>query len=292
MKRLDKETFIKKSKEIHNNKFDYSLVEYKNVRTLVKIICPNCGIFEQLPWTHMKGIGCSKCQNLTNEKFIEKSNVKHNNKYEYSLVEVINNKVKVDIICKIHGIFKQRPDSHMRGSGCPICHVENISLRKEKFIKKSNDIHNKTYNYEIVNYIDNKHKVNIICKKHGIFEQRVGQHLSGSGCPICSSSRGEKKIIKLLNKRNIEFERQKKFNECKNKRELIFDFYLPKYNLCIEFNGKQHYESVEHFGGNKSLEYTKKNDSIKKSFCENNNIKLLVISYKEKIEDVLIKFFN
>lgn len=79
MKRLNTEIFIEKSRKIHNNKYDYSLVDYKNVRTLVKIICPNCGVLEQLPWTHMKGIGCAKCYCLTNNKFIEKSKKIHDN---------------------------------------------------------------------------------------------------------------------------------------------------------------------------------------------------------------------
>ena len=90
MKKLSKEDFIEKSKNIHNNKFNYDLVDYKNVRTPVKIICPNCGEFEQLPWTHMKGIGCAKCNILTTKKFIERSNKIHNNFYNYNKSIIID----------------------------------------------------------------------------------------------------------------------------------------------------------------------------------------------------------
>ena len=90
MKKLSKEEFIEKSKNIHNNKYDYSLVDYKNTRTPVKIICPICGEFEQLAHSHTQGRGCPKCCLLTTEKFIERSNKIHKNIYKY---KINNNKI-------------------------------------------------------------------------------------------------------------------------------------------------------------------------------------------------------
>ena len=142
MRKINKEIFINKSKIIHGEKFDYTLVDYKNVRTKVKIICSNCGVFEQLPWVHMKGNGCSKCQNLTKETFINNSTKVHGYKYNYDKVDITNNKTKIIIECKEHGFFKQTPAAHMRGQGCYNCFIKRKTLTNDDFINKSNQIHN------------------------------------------------------------------------------------------------------------------------------------------------------
>jgi hypothetical protein len=114
-------SFIQKSIEKHGNKYDYSLVNYINNRTKVRIICPLHGEFEQNPYDHSTGIGCLKCSGkfkFTNEIFIKKSIEKHGNKYDYSLVEYINSVKKVKILCPIHGEFNQSPNCHMGGKGC------------------------------------------------------------------------------------------------------------------------------------------------------------------------------
>ena len=114
---LDTNTFIKKVKQIHGNKYDYSLVEYTNSKTKVKIICNEHGIFEQLLNSHYHH-GCKKCGDKNRTKkikltdFIKKAKEMHGNKYDYSLVEYINNKTKVKIICLDHGIFEQIPQHH------------------------------------------------------------------------------------------------------------------------------------------------------------------------------------
>ena len=92
-----------------------------------------------------------------------------------------------------------------------------------------------------------------------------------------------------MNKNNVDYVRQHKFIGCKFKNKLPFDFYLPKHNICIEYDGRQHFIPVSHFGGEESFEIRKKCDIIKNEFCEKNNIKLFRISYKEMITDDLIK---
>jgi Zn finger protein HypA/HybF involved in hydrogenase expression len=289
MKKLNKDIFIEKSNKIHNNKYNYELVEYKNVRTLVKIICPNCGVFEQLPWTHMKGIGCAKCHLLTKEKFIEKSNMIHNNKYNYDFVKMINNKTKVLIKCEKHGMFEQTPSSHLSGSGCNKCYIESRPLNIKNFINRCQKIHNNRYIYENDKIINNKIKINIICKKHGKFKQTPHHHLNGAGCPKCSLSKGELKIENILKINNIEYVSQHKFDDCKHKQQLKFDFYLPNKNTCIEYNGVQHYESIEYWGGKDGLKYRSNNDIIKENYCKTNNINLIVIKHNENIDDLISK---
>ena len=111
-----------------------------------------------------------------------------------------------------------------------------------------------------------------------------GKHLkegSAISCGCYNSSKGEEKIKEILNKLNINFIQQKTFNDLKYKSNLKFDFFLPKYNYCIEYNGIQHYEPVKYFGGEKSFEEQKKKDSIKREWCKENNIKLIEIPYTD-----------
>lgn len=127
------ETFIAEAKLIHNNQYDYSMTEYKGNKTKVQIICPYHGLFEQSPHHHLNGIGCIKCgfqktkdaRKLPIETFTEKANQLHNDKYDYSKVNYVNTKTKVQIICPNHGLFEQTPNNHLSGKGCQQCKYEN-----------------------------------------------------------------------------------------------------------------------------------------------------------------------
>jgi len=293
--KLTIDDFIKKSIEVHDNKYDYSLVNYKDNKTKIKIICKEHGIFYQSPTNHIKGHGCSKCKNLylsNNDEFIKKANKIHNNKYDYSFVEYKNAKSKVKIKCKHHNlIFDQTPNNHLKGEGCPIC-AGNIKSTTEKFIQESKKIHGEKYDYSLSNYINNLSPITITCKKHGDFKQLPIKHKNGCNCPYCAQeSKGEKVIIKILNNLNIKYIRQMKFSQCKKSRLLPFDFYLPNFSMCIEFDGRQHFEPVSKFGGEKEFQKTKIRDEIKNKYCLDNNIKLLRIKYDQKINEILNETF-
>jgi len=198
--KLTTEIFIERANKIHNNEYDYSLIEYNNYETKIKIICPNHGIFEQSPASHLKGHKCSKCSGkmkYTTDEFIENSEKIHGKKYDYSLVEYKNKNEKVKIICLIHGIFEQSPSSHCIGDGCPSC-SNKFGLSKEEFIKRSNIKHKHKYDYSLTEYKNVTSKVKIICSKHGIFEQVADSHMRGKNCKKCSiESRTEKRTMKL-----------------------------------------------------------------------------------------------
>jgi len=286
--------FIDKSKKIHGDRYYYTLVDYKNVREKVKIICKEHGIFEQIPNDHLQGKGCQMCAGnikLTTDEFIERSNKIHNSKYDYSLVDYKNNNIKVKIICSKHGIFEQQPSHHLNGEGCQKCAYEQVSLKlssnTEEFIEKSKKIHGNKYDYSLVDYKGNNIKIDIICKKHGIFEQMPLSHLRGNGCSNCKNSKGENEIYNYLKNKKIVFETQKFFDGCRNVNPLFFDFYLPKYNICIEYDGIQHFKPVEKFGGIKYLKENKIRDKIKNNYCKNNNINLIRIKYDENIIEKL-----
>jgi very-short-patch-repair endonuclease len=308
---LNKKTtkeFIHDAKKIHNDKYNYSLIEYKGNNIKIKIYCNKCKqFFEQTPHSHLNGSGCPKCgieialekRKLTIDYFIQKAKETHKDKYDYSLVNYINIKTKVKIICSIHGIFEQTPDCHLnRNHNCLKCSIENnklnIRFSNIEYIEKLKKVHGNNYDYSLVDYINSKTKIKIICPIHGIFKQISHSHLKGNGCPKCKRSKGEIKIENFLKENNIKYETQKTFDGCKFIRKLKFDFYLPKYNLCIEFDGQQHFNSYERYGGIKGFNKRKLYDSIKNKFCLDNNINLLRISYTQikNIEKILKEKLN
>lgn len=124
LKRITQVEFIKKSNSIHNDKYDYGLVNYEDRYTKVDIVCPIHGAFSQVPSDHMDGCGCQSCGGtspLTKATFITNAMEHHGIKYDYSLIEIQGANRKVKIVCPIHGLFKQRPADHQRGVGCPAC---------------------------------------------------------------------------------------------------------------------------------------------------------------------------
>jgi hypothetical protein len=281
MKKMTIEEFIEKARKIHGDKYDYSLVEYKNNQTKIKIICPEHGIIEQTPNSHLrhKCFKCSTDKLLSNKiEFIEKARKIHGDKYDYSLVKYEGSHKKIKIICSIHGIFEQMPYTHLIGSGCNNCFAKNKCNSNEEFIKKAKEVHGNKYDYSLIKYENVTKKMKIICEKHGPFEQSASYHLRGIGCPMCRESKGEKKISKFLKSKNIIFEREKRFLNCRNILPLPFDFYLSKYNMCIEFDGKQHF--IQHKKWNNLIDI-KKRDEIKNIYCKKNNIILHRFSYKD-----------
>lgn len=275
-KKRDIEMFQNKSNEIHNNEYD--ILEFTNGNLPVKMKHKICGnIFDQVGFRHLRGNRCPKCYGnvkLSKEDIIERSNKIWNKEYE-----ILSDKVDYDkksrIRHKICGYeYNQMTYSHLLGMGCPKC-AGNEKHTRKSVQEKSNKIHNNEY--EILSEVKNtKSLINIkhiLCGKE--FSQKVDYHISGSTCPYCSSSKGEKHIENILISKNIKFEKQKTFEGCLYKKKLRFDFYLTDYNICIEFDGIQHFESCWYFGGKKAFELQKIKDGIKNEYCQENNIKLV-----------------
>jgi hypothetical protein len=291
--------FVNDSKLIFGEKYSYSLVDYNGNNIKVKIVCPIHGEFEVRPFDHLsKKVGCNKCNNAGISKknnikksIIDRFNKKHKNFYDYSLVDYDGTDKKVIIICPIHGEFKQTPHHHLSGSGCPECKGVK-QLTTDSFIKKAKEIHGDSYDYSKVNYVNNRTKVKIICPIHGVFEQSPNDHLNKkTGCPICLESGGENIIREFLIKNNINYKYEKRFLNCRNILPLPFDFYLPDFNICIEYDGRQHFEPIGHWGGKKTFIEIQKRDKIKTEFCIKNNIKLIRINYNDNIQDKLKRIY-
>lgn len=243
-----------------------------------------------------------KNKKLSTEEFIQRSkDVFGDTIYDYSLTEYFNMNTKVKIKCHVHDeLFFQNPGNHLnKFNGCPKCKIESNKLlhisqtyTTEEFVEKASKIHKNQYDYSFVKYKNSQTFIDIKCPRHGMFKQMPYSHLSGFRCPHCNESKGEKQIVEILEKSKIKFIRQYKFDGCKHKYRLRFDFFLPDFNSCIEFDGKQHFIAIDKFGGTESLKYIQLIDSIKTNYCKSNNINLLRISYKEDISIVLNQYIE
>lgn len=292
-KKLTTEEFIKKSQAKHGDSYDYSKSVYINSKSKVKIICKKHGEFLQTASDHyLSGCGCQKCDPtsiLGNDKFIEKARLVHGDKYDYSDIEYgKDNYEKILIICNKHGEFLQTPWAHMRGQGCPDCSPNNKKSNTEDFITKSDMKHFGLYDYSQVEYKTKRDKVKIICSKHGVFEQKAYVHLQGHGCPVCNNSKLERYLRNILLEHRIDFEQNKKYDDCRNKLSLPFDFYLSNFNCLVECDGIHHREPIKHFGGEDRFNYQKNNDEIKNKWCFDNNILLYRVNNFREIDKLII----
>ena len=238
----------------------------------------------------------NKAKRLSTQQFIEKAKVLHGEKFDYSVTEYVNATTKIKIVCREHGEQEILPQHHIHSKsyGCPMCGKQAINRQKqfttEEFIAKVSHIEN--ISFEKTVYKSKREKVIVTCNIHGDYETRAEMLLKGCGCPKCKSSKGEEIIQKILTDLNINFISQMTFPGCIKTKKLKFDFYVPTLNLCIEFDGRQHFESVEYWGGEEGLKRRQESDRIKTEFCQKNKINLLRISYLENIREKLIGIIN
>ena len=296
--------FIKESNLIHKNTYTYEKTDYINNKFKVIITCIKHGDFKQSPSSHLKGHGCKQCANeQTSEKlslnsrleFVNKVRLIHNDFYLYDKVVYLSSKEMVLITCKEHGDFPQTPSNHLRGHGCPKCNKRKRKFNSE-FIEQASLVHNNKYSYPDINYIKAKTEVTIKCEVHGNFKQLPFNHLSGSGCPKCKMSKGEINIINSLEKLNIKFETQYKFDDCRFRYRLPFDFavFINGNIGLIEFHGEQHYKAIPFFNKNNKFEELKIRDEVKLNYAITKNIKLLIIPFNQidNIDELIGKFIN
>lgn len=294
--------FVERAVEIHKDEegkpiYDYSLVEYKNTMTKVKIKCKKGHIFEQTPNHHLSGHGCDMCVRgvwiMNTKQFIEESNKIHDGKYDYSKSVFRGMNEKVTIICPEHGEYEQVVICHTTNKrGCLECGQIKAGLENrktvEEFIEEASKVHKYIkYDYSRVheNYRTRNDKVWIGCYTcKTFFEQRVQDHLTGYGCKNCKTKSA---IIfyAFLREEFGEsmFETEVKFDECKYIHHLPFDYYSKELNLIIELDGRQHMEEVNIFRD--TLEERQMKDFIKMKYLEKMNISLIRIFQEDVYEN-------
>jgi hypothetical protein len=253
------EDFIAQSKKVHGNKFDYSLVEYIGAHKKVKIICKDHDMFEQTPTKHLNSkYACKLCRNeglnklfsSNTDQFITKATKIHGSQFDYSLVDYINQKTKVKIICKDHGMFEQTPSNHLfQKYGCLQCAIDTKKMSNSSFIEIATKKHKGIYDYSLVN--TKTKKVKIICKIHGIFEQGKCHHLEGHGCLHCAIDNNNVgtnerlwfgPYLETLYSGDII---KQYIVSYEDGRRHFIDFYIPSRNLCIEYDENYHTSQKE-----------------------------------------------
>ena len=277
----------------------------------ISIICPTHGKVITNTELFLKNKLCGKCsrkelttqrhretleqrQNLLYDKIIKSCNDKG-----YTLLseknEIINNTTYIKYICPKHGEKLIRINNLINGRGCPECATEK---RRSMYQLSPNEVEDKikAFGGIVLNkedYINNTTKnLKIICNNCGkVFLTSLRNYVQHEGqvCETCAKieSMGERKVRHYLEKNHINYERQKKYPDCRNINPLPFDFFLPESNTIIEFDGRQHFEETGMFTS--SLKETKFHDSIKNNYCKENNIYLIRIPYWDysKIDNIL-----
>lgn len=189
--RKGKSHFLKKFKEAHGDKYDYSLAGCDLTgKDFIKILCKDHGVFEQQVMSHALGFGCQKCGGVhrhDTKSFIKISNKVHKGRYDYSKVVYVNNRTKVLIGCPVHGIFEQAPHSHLKGSGCQLCALNNNSYKRQDYI----DLCNKKGGMSKL-YLIQCHNESESFYKVGITRMAMSDRFSGRSMPY------EYKIVKII----------------------------------------------------------------------------------------------
>lgn len=300
--------FIKKALKIHGNKYDYSKVVYIKASEKVEIICrKGHDSFPLTPNHHLHGEGCRKCGRITTTnkqrmgdiQFIEDSIKIHGDLYRYNKVKYVSNGTPVKIYCtKCKKYFSQTPYKHLIGRGCQRCGGTK-KYTTEEFIEVSEKKFPNLFGYDRVNYVSADELIELFCMKCKRYFFRTPRvHLVKGTCVLCTISKGEEFIADWLNNHNIKYIRQKSFEGCKYKNKLLFDFYIPSKNMCIEYDGEFHFQAIRRSysitkeKAEQLLKDTQIRDNIKNEFCKNNGITLIRIKYDEDLEKRICEIFN
>ena len=273
--------------------FEYILLseDYIDNKTKLKMICPEGHEWECNFRNFKTGRRCRTCayKNRANKFKNDYEDVKkviEDKGYILLSIEYTNNREKLDIICDKGHKFKMCFGQLQQGHGCPKCHGV--------YRYTSEDVKSKVESegYELLSeYKGANEYIKIKCPNNHIWECTWASfNCNGHRCPTCKESKGEKRVSEVLNKYNIEYVSQYKFDGCKGKTRILpFDFYISSLNIAIEYDGTPHYVYGTFNSDLLQLMNRKYVDSIKTEYCKKNNIKLIRIPYWEfnNIEKIL-----
>lgn len=265
-----------------------------------------CGVCETFCDSYLDNItknrGCKKCGNnklkIKEEKIEEYNKILEDNGYLWINKKEYKENTKVGFLtkCMLCGYESKISNIQVRTlRGCKKC--MGLEKKNIKYFEKEIENLGEKDNYIILSneYIDNKTPIKMLHKEcNNEYYVSRSNFLKGERCPHCQQSKGEKRIESFFQENNILFIKQYKIKDCKNIKSLPFDFYLPQYNILIEFDGKQHYKIVDFFDGLIGLMNRMYKDNIKTQYCKNNNIQLIRIPYWEfnDIERILEGVLN
>mgnify|MGYP001026067165 CR=1 FL=1 len=252
------------------------------------------------PNNFLRGKRCPKCAKYKTTEIFRKEVAEVSNDRWEVLGEYVSCDTPIKVRCKTHNhTFINIPSNILRRKVCKYCNAEYLSKvqrKSEEVFKKELE---KRHNGKIINldkYVNTHTKIGFKCLEcNTVFEAEPNAILRLSGCPTCAESKGEAIIRDYLNKNKIPFEAQKTFSDCKRDRLLPFDFYIPSHNTLIEYDGEQHFQPIEFFGGENAFKDQQERDVIKNEYAKSKGINLVRIPYwatKEQITRMLNKHFK
>ncbi len=313
-KHKNDETFLKEVNKKFGNEYKV-LSKYVNAKTKITVIKKSCKHkYEISPDNLLRGKGCPKCRyntiKLQRTNTVGEIKQKINDvlgvEYDY-LCGYENSKGRIKIIHTRCG--KEYEISYgtlLQGGGHCVCEKREITLKKlEKNDRKFNGriacradfqkfIDNNCYGeYDIVGKYTKS--VEPIMLRHNVcgclFEVTPHNFKNGVRCKKCNEYRGERRVKDYLLSKSVFFEEQVRFDDCRYKKPLPFDFYLPIQNILIEFDGEQHDRPVARWGGAEAFKLQRKRDEIKNNYCKDKGITLIRIKYYDDIEEKLEQLF-
>lgn len=250
--RLDTAEFIRRSKEVHGDRYDYSRAVFTTVDNKLTIGCSEHGYFEQRPYDHMKGRGCVECGKLkcvdarrhTLNDFLARARAKFGDAYDYSGFVYTTSLEKSTVICPEHGPFSHSPHEHIESTGCPRC-AAGARVGFDDFVRRATEIHGSTYTYTAASFSTMHGRATAVCPSHGQFTITPKDHISKqAGCPQCAreatSSRGEKELAEWIASTGSEIVR----NDRSTLGGFEIDIYLPNEKIGIEYHGAYWHRDV------------------------------------------------
>ncbi|WP_310876916.1 hypothetical protein [Priestia megaterium] len=301
IKKTTKE-FIKEVHDLVNNEYEV-VGDYTNNQTKLLIRHNICKTeWNILPNAFLRGNRCPTCSGKKKKDTVtfKKEVYKLVADEYYVLGEYEHNKKKILMKHnKCSHLWKVAPLNFINGTRCPLCFKNNrgINLRftHSDFENQINAIYKDEYTL-LSDYLKMSEDILVRhnserCKNYQFYIKPYSLK-QGHGCPVCKSSKGERKIISLLNKLNIKYDYQFKFKDCRNELPLPFDFKVK--NVLIEYDGEQHFKAATFFGGEESFKRRRNNDEIKNEFCTKNAITLFRIPYWkfDKLEDIVLNILS
>lgn len=293
-------------KEINdfNPNIDF-LSKYTGVDNKIKCRCKLHNIeYEATPCSLKKHISCPECIRImrharTDDEF--KKELKERYPTIQSLSKFTGTDKPTKFKCTVCGYeWTAQPNRLLNVNkdecGCPRCKGKHYKITEDDLRER---ISKASPNTEYISgFIHVADKAIFKCKVCGYeWESLVGNILGGTGCPKCKMSKGEIKIGQYLDAHNIKYRTQHIFDDCKNKYTLRFDFYLPEFNCCIEYDGIQHFKYCTFGAKNRTAEelvVIQERDKIKDEYCKEKSIDLIRIPYTDfdNIEKILDKYFS
>lgn len=271
-----------KTNECKKERVDLPIDKYSGVNNKLCFKCQRGHFYKQRAIDHFKS-GCPHCphykgKNSVEYRFNEYKKKCTNIGVAYPLFGYVNNKTPMYHECVKRGhIFKCSPQYFKTRRECPRCN--HNSLYNDNFLYNEKC---KQLNYDLpIDILQGpRTKIRFKCSSEHIYKQTPYSHIvKGTSCPYCKQSRGEKYIQCYLKNNEIKYVAQKKFSNLKDKSYLSYDFYLPEYNMLIEYQGEQHYRKNKYFGGTKVFQKQQLHDKLKKEYAKNNGYKLLCLPY-------------